>query len=287
MRILVTGASGYLGRAIVAQLSRQHEVTAWGCRQTANGVVSVDLRDGNALKAAIKTLAVDVVVHCAAYRDPDFCEQYPDETRRLNVAPVAMLAESLPSCTQLLLVSSDYVFDGTSAPYSETDQRCPINVYGTSKVEAENAVMRREAHLIIRIPLLIGCGKDYLSSGFIAKTIESLRKKEPLHLDNGALRFPTDIRDVAAAVEFLIAHGATGTYHYSGQRGQTQYAWAQELGDIASLSTDHLFPLSKAQPRRARRPENSQLSTEKIRSLGFNQYTSFADTARQVLALRT
>lgn len=283
MRVLVTGASGYLGHAVMWRLRARHDVMGWGWRHVANGMEPVDLRNADALRSALAVTPVDAVVHCAAYRDPDFCERNPDETRQLNVAPVRVLAHALPPGAHLLLVSTDYVFEGTHPPYVEEDTRRPVNIYGQSKLEGEDAASERPEHLILRIPLLIGCGPDFAASGFIAKIAQALRDGNPISLDDCAMRFPTDIDDVAAVIEYLLASNARGIWHYSTRRGQTQYGWAMEIARLMHIDPITLAPLTT--PPLAKRPANSQLATAKIERLGFNQWTDFADTVRRVLAL--
>ena len=72
----------------------------------------MDLRGAEALRGVVNEVKPDVVVHSAAYRDPDFCEGHPEEAFRLNVAPIEQFCDRLPESVPLLFVSSDYVFDG-------------------------------------------------------------------------------------------------------------------------------------------------------------------------------
>ena len=86
--ILVTGASGFLGRRLTPRLEDMGTVVGVGHSNTAAPLASLDLRDTDALKSLLNRVRPDAVVLSAAYRDPDFCEDHPDEAYRLNVAPV-------------------------------------------------------------------------------------------------------------------------------------------------------------------------------------------------------
>jgi len=237
------------------------------------------------LEFFLRDLRPDVVVHCAAYRDPDFCEQHPAEASRLNLNPVARMAELLPPSVPLHFISSDYVFDGKAAPYAEDDVRRPVNLYGRLKVEAEDLVLRRETGVVLRIPLLIGAGATWEDSGFIFKTFTQIRDPRPSRLDHTGIRFPTWTDDVAEAVAHLVEIEAKGVYHVSSLQGGTKYEWALELAEMAGLSTDHIAPAADGSAAGARRPGDTQLDVGKIRRTGFDRFTPFREAVRSVLRL--
>jgi dTDP-4-dehydrorhamnose reductase len=85
----------------------------------------------------------DAVLHLAANPQPDFCEEHPDEAKASNVDSTASLCAALPASVPLILASTDYVFDGSHPPYAEDAERRPVNVYGATKVAAEDLVRQR------------------------------------------------------------------------------------------------------------------------------------------------
>lgn len=280
---LILGASGFLGREVWPAFARQDQVVAVNSRG-GPGLERVDIRDPLALSSLCQRVKPDQVLLLAAYREPDYCEEHPEETHRLNVEPARTLVAVLPPEVHLTLISTDYVFDGLQPPYTEQSPRHPVSVYGRTKCEAEDALARRPGGLILRVPLLIGGGATLADCGFIAQIVDTLRRGEPLVQDDVLIRFPTWTRDVAGALLFLVNRRAEGVFHYSGLEGGTRYHWMCESARVLGLSAGHLTPSKTVVPRKAVRPPNSQLAPDKIRQLGYTRFTPFAEVLRTVLA---
>jgi dTDP-4-dehydrorhamnose reductase len=177
---------------------------------------ALDIRDASALGDLCRRVQPESVLLLAAYREPDFCEDHPEEARRLNVEPARTLRACLPLETHLTLISTDYVFDGLQPPYHETSPRHAVSVYGQTKCEAEDVLAGRPNTLVLRVPLLIGGGPTLKDCGFIGQIVETLRRPERQVQDDVLVRFPTWTRDVAAALAFLV--GASRGRHLSLQR---------------------------------------------------------------------
>lgn len=247
------------------------------------GLEKLDLRDEGALRAALDRYEPDVVIHLAAYRMPDFCEEHPEEARRLNVEPVRTMADHLPDGVPLLFASTDYVFDGLHPPYAESDEVNPVNVYGQTKLEAESYVLARTSGVVVRMPLLVGAGETLAESGFLAEIWNAVRNKEEQRQDDVLVRFPTWTRDVANVMAWLVEHRHRGLFHCSALRGGTRYQLMQEFGDIVGESTTHLVPSTEVVERRAARPPNSQLQPGRLQKLGYHDFTDLADVIRDVV----
>ena len=215
---------------------------------------------------------------------PISVKKHPDEARQLNVEPVHTLDACLPDDVPLLFASTDYVFDGTSPPYVESDRVGPVNVYGQTKVDAESVVLARTTGIVLRMPLLIGAGATWDTSGFISQMWDSVSHKVRQSQDNVLQRFPTWTRDVANVMGWLLKHEQSGLFHISGLRGHTRYQWMLEFGSLVGESTDHLVPSTDVIPRLASRPFDSQLRPCRLQSMGYRGFTDFSDVVKEVMA---
>jgi len=279
-RCLVLGGSGFLGREAVPVLRGDFEVTATALNHPVPGMVSVDMRDPVELEKLIRATEPQLVVALAAYREPDFCEEHPEEARRLNTRPYETLNRVLTPDCPLLFVSTDYVFDGGWPPYAESAAKNPLSVYGASKAEAEKQVLIRQNAIVLRVPLLMGWTDDPLKSGFFSQLMNDLRAGSPIMLDDVLARYPVWTRDVGQAIRALLLHGASGIYHYSTPQKLTRYRAAIEMGKLLGLPVDHISPSREIVMRKARRPLDARLISERWDKKTYPEPHDFATTAR-------
>lgn len=163
MKVVVTGASGLLGRAVFAHLAslddgQRHQVSGLANSRAAPPLTQVDLLDAGALRSHLQDFKPDVVIHCAAERRPDVVEKEPERSQELNVDVPARLADmSKEMDFRLIYISTDYVFDGSKPPYMVDSEPNPLNAYGTSKLLGERMVRERGQDGMVaclRVPVL-------------------------------------------------------------------------------------------------------------------------------------
>ena len=145
MKILVTGSNGLLGQKIVGQLVRSDITflaTSTGANRNTNCsdycYRSMDISNDSQVKSVFQFFSPDYVIHTAAITNVDYCEENKEECQKINVEGTKNLFESAQEINaHLLLLSTDFVFDGEKGNYIESDQPNPLSIYGTSKYEAE------------------------------------------------------------------------------------------------------------------------------------------------------
>jgi dTDP-4-dehydrorhamnose reductase len=252
MKILLTGAKGQLGQALQKTLA-SHAVTALDHRQ-------LDITRLTDVRNTIHALRPDVLINAAAYNNVDGAESDPLAAYRGNALgprnlAVATAAINIP----LLHVSSDYVFDGTSArPYHEFDRPQPLSVYAATKLAGEEAVrMLNPKHYLVRTAWLYSTvGKNF------AKTICALAQQQSeVRVVNDQVGSPTYVPHLAVAIATLIPTQAFGTYHLANQGAASWYELTCALYHQLKIATP-VRPITTSEfPRPAKRPAYSALTT--------------------------
>lgn len=242
-KILITGASGFLGGRLLALLDA---AVGWHHRNAAPNTVRVDITNAAEVAGYFSDNDISVCVHCAANPNVDACEADPEGAERLNVEGTRHVAAACAtSQARLIHISTDFVFDGAQESYAEEDEPAPLQVYGRTKARAEAIARAVPGSLIVRLPLLYG-------PEFAAK----LQAGNEVALDDTAWRQPTHVDDAAAVLARLIDTNVTGTLHVGANKGTTKYEWALRLAPDASKV--HRAPPAPNRPRR------SWLSTRKL-----------------------
>ncbi|TMP32559.1 dTDP-4-dehydrorhamnose reductase family protein [Pseudoalteromonas rubra] len=286
-KIAITGATGLLGRALVKVLKTQHTIIECGFRRATAQQVALDLSDRVAVNTFLDEYAPDVLIHAAAERKPDVCENDHAQTLALNVAASDHLAKQ---CAQrgirLFFISTDYVFDGTQPPYIEQAKTNPLNFYGQSKQQAEQAVLASDAtHSVIRVPVLYG-DVEYLSESAVTVIAEQLKSDPNSAHDNWAIRYPTHVEDIALTLADLIALPKAqlgGVYHVSDTQALTKYQMALTIASVLGLEGASIVALPEP-THSAARPHNCALKDTRLHTLGIAHRRDFAGAIAAVLS---
>lgn len=290
--ILVTGASGLLGRPLMRACSAAGwRVTGAAFRRCGPGVERVDLSQPGLIPAFLDRLAPSVIIHAAAERRPDVSEKDPDGTLRLNVGATGAVARwAAAHRAYMVYVSSDYVFDGTRPPYAPEAPTRAINAYGQSKLDGELAVQAAgREHAILRVPLLYGEVEALEESSVtvLAKQMLEARPGERLTMESWATRYPTYTGDVAATLQQIVERRLShpdfrGVFHWSGSEPMTKYDIACAFAPVLRFDPARLVP-DASPPAGAPRPKDCHLDSSALERLGIGRRTRFASTLEGIL----
>lgn len=261
-RILILGARGQLGSALVAQ---EWPVGTFVLPATRD---QLDLTDAAAVWSYLMRWRPRVVVNAAAYTQVDRAEDEPELAMAVNHRAVATIVQGVQAIgARLIHISTDYVFDGaTSGWYREADQVNPLSVYGRSKRAGELEALELEDSLVIRTSGL------YSSTGSnFVKTIRRLgRERNRLEVVDDQRCCPTAADDLAMAIVGAINAGLkhTGLFHVAAPDSASWWEVADEIlrvdgrrdaVELDRISTEQRLALGQSI---ARRPNDSRLSSD-------------------------
>ncbi|NYI07589.1 SDR family oxidoreductase [Allostreptomyces psammosilenae] len=272
MRVLLLGASGYVGGGLYRDLSARHDVVGTRAARCVPGLVRLDLRDEWGLRE-LAGQGFDLVVHAAGLVDLAAAEADPALAQALNVRSVEVLLSAVRGTgTKLLLLSSDNVFDGTREFYVEPDLRAPLNVYGRTKCAAEDVLLEAAGeHLVVRIPLVYG--RSPFSDRFMARFAAPTT---PAQVD--VVCAPVYLPSLAPALERLW--DASGVLHYGGAEVVTRFALMSRIRDALRLPTRVIPARAADAPATPRRPARLVLRSLHHGLLGPDLETALADMRR-------
>ena len=313
MRVLLTGASGLLGRAVALALASRGdiELTATAFSRAKPPVLKSDLTDPAGVGALFRAARPEVVIHAAAERRPDVVDADPGSARALNVSATAAVAEACAACGAFLVyISTDYVFDGSNPPYFPDSPVNPLNEYGRLKLEGERRVVdvlsgrpsgpaARQAAAsaaILRIPLLYG-PVERLDECSVTELASLLKRREPCAVDDWARRYPLHVEDVAQALLDIVDARASNpagldeakapcglpVFLLSGNTAYTKYEMLLTMARILGLDASFARP-NPAPASGAPRPRDCGMDTGLIESLGYRQRIPFEGRLREILA---
>lgn len=274
MNILVTGASGLLGGYVLREL-RQRNVTpvAWGCSRCDDrfgiSLRPVDLTNRDQVAAAFRVARPDAVLHAAAMASVAACHARPELAGLVNTRGSALLAELAEERrTRLILVSTDLVFDGERAPYSEASSPAPLSVYGRTKLAAEQAVLAYSRHAVARVSLLFGPAL-FGGPSFFDTQVDALNGGRQCSLFQDEWRTPLALPVAAAALIDLLDSDVSGVLHLGGSERLSRLEMGLRLAALLGRDPAQvLIPASRESGTGAEsRPRDVSLDSTRWRSL--------------------
>lgn len=262
MKILVTGAKGQLGEAVVEQLNVNHKVIGYKREE-------LDITDAVKVNEIVTSIEPDWIFHCAAYTNVEAAEdEAKDLNWNVNVTGSVNIAKAAKAVNAgLIYISTDYVFDGQSSiDYEVEDATNPINEYGRAKLAGEEEVERHcPGAYIIRTSWVFGeHGRNFVYTMLSLST-----KNTKLKVVNDQYGRPTYAYDLASFMIYMMEKNdaSPGVYHFSNENHCSWYEFARTIlknKDVIVEPCDSTEFIQKAS-----RPQRSVLSLEKVKSTGF------------------
>lgn len=299
MKVFVTGVAGQLGHDVMNELAKrgyegvgsdiapEYSGAADGSPVTIMPYVSLDITDSAAVETALTEIRPDVVVHCAAWTAVDAAEDEENQAkvRAINVGGTENIARVCKAIdAKMMYISTDYVFNGqgTEPWTADCTDFAPLNVYGQTKLEGENAVRDTlEKHFIVRIAWVFGMnGKNFV------KTMLNVGKKhDTVRVVNDQVGTPTYTLDLSRLLVDMVESDKYGCYHATNEGGYISwYDFTCEIFRQAGYTTK-VVPVTTAEYglSKAARPFNSRLDKSKLVESGFMPLPMWQDALARYL----
>ena len=273
-KLLITGASGFLGWHLCLEAGAQYRTfgTFLTRRPLFPGVsfYRVDLTRYDDIKALFGQVRPDAVIHAAAQADPNFCQVHPQASGAVNIeAAIAVSGLCADRNIPCVFTSTDLVFDGTAAPYRETDPPAPVCIYGEQKAAAELGMKARYPKVVVcRMPLMFGHGGPDAES-FLQPMIQKMRIGEPVKLFVDEYRTPVSGRQAARGLMIALDR-QPDVLHLGGPERLSRFELGGLVKKTLRLSAAQLVPIKQCDLQLpAPRPADVSLNSTRARRLGF------------------
>lgn len=275
--ILVTGAGGQLGGDVCRLLEAEKKAFI------PTDADTLDITDENAVKAFFEANSIDAVIHCAAYTAVDKAEDEREKCFLVNKTGTKNLARCAQSQgAKMLYVSTDYVFGGNGdSPFNVNDPKGPLNSYGESKLEGEQAVLEScKRFFIVRTSWVFG----EKNTNFIATMLRLSQTHNKVSVVCDQIGSPTYSKHLANLLCKMIETEKFGVYHATNEGFCSWAQLARETFLIAKKSTKVNPVKSEEYKTRAKRPLNSRLSKASLDLAGFERLPSWEAAVREYLS---
>lgn len=278
MRVLVTGVKGQLGFDVMNELAKR------GYEGVGVDVEEMDITKPEEVSRVIKDAKVDSVVHCAAWTAVDAAEDNVEVCRKVNAYGTENIART---CKELdlpmIYISTDYVFDGQGERPWEPDDPVvePLNVYGLTKYEGEQAVEKYlDKYYIVRIAWVFGVN----GHNFIKTMLKLGQTHKELTVVDDQIGTPTYTYDLARLLVDMLEKKEYGKYHATNEGGYISWCdFAKEIFRQAGMDVKVTPVGSDQYPAKAKRPSNSRMEKKKLEEHGFERLPAWQDALGRYL----
>lgn len=267
-KLLVTGASGLLGSKIVEIAKNDYTVIPLHkTKPLHSNSLKLDITSTAEVLNLFHKLKPYAVIHAASETNVDKCETQKEHAWKINVEGTRNVAAACKAGTKLIYISTDYVFDGKKGNYTEDDTPNPINYYAVTKLEGEKQVVQNcKNFAILRTSVLYGWHP--FKQNFATWVITQLEQNKEITVVEDHYNTPTLADNLAEMAIEAIQKDLQGVYHACGSERIGRYEFARQIAKAFGLNQSPIRPIKMEQLTAwiAKRPKDSSLNTDKIRS---------------------
>jgi dTDP-4-dehydrorhamnose reductase len=272
-RLLITGASGFLGWNLCQLAKEQWDVYGTYFSNVVKipdvTLIKADLKNFQEIKRLYSDIQPAAIIHTAAQSNPNSCQSDPNESYPINVtASLNIAGLSADYAIPCAFTSTDLVFDGLKPPYRETDPVCPVSHYGEQKVRAEQGMLSRYPKVAVcRMPLMFGVAHS--ATSFIQPFINALREGKELSLFTDEFRTPVSGKTAASGL-LLALEKVEAIIHLGGKERVSRYDFGRLMAEVFELPQGGLKPCQQKDVKMAApRPADVSLDSSRAFALGY------------------
>src|SRR3989339_1609757 len=276
MKILITGGTGLLGKALIETVDSNYEIVAtylgnYDVEDTHQvKYTKLDTRDKAGYEYLFREFKPKVVIHTASIGSPDYAEKNKELTWEVNVGGtqnILFICERFNA--KFIYISSNGIYDGNKAPYGEEDEAKPINYYGQTKLEGEIITKKAKiTHAIVRPILMYGWNHQFERQNIITTSLSKLRKGEKLFAYEDVFSNPLFVKSCAKAIWKIIKEEKYETFNIAGRDRVSIFQFVKEAAKIFELNENLVVPVQQGFFNElVKRPKDTSYNTEKMQKV--------------------
>mgnify|MGYP005640652919 FL=1 len=268
MKYLIIGGTGVIGYKILQHIRKEDssvKFTFLNNKQILKNSHFLNIENLIETKNLIKKISPDIVIHCSALSNIDFCENNKRKAESINVLGTKNIVEGCKeSNSKIVYISTSFVFDGKKK-YSENDNTSPSTFYGFTKFKGEEIIKDSNIpFLILRTDQPYCWIEQWQHTNSVIRVIDSLKKKKIFYEVNDWYNVPTYVPDFVNATMKLIKLKKEGVFHVSGSDFLNRYDWAILTAKIFQLNPDLIKAINSSSLNLSAKRVNGNLSNEKL-----------------------
>jgi dTDP-4-dehydrorhamnose reductase len=274
--VIITGSTGLLGRGLLATSPESVNTYPVYSKNTppedGHKYKRVDISNLVEVLALFKEIKPSIIIHAASIGNVDYCEKNPEEAKKVNITGTQNIVKACNEFgTRLIFISTNAVFDGTKAPYTETSTTNPVNYYGETKSIGEKMVLEASPDdVVVRMTLIYGWNNANQRSNAVTWLLDKLRRNEPTKLVDDTYVNPIYNLQAAEAIWRIIDLDINGIINMAGKDRVNRYKFGVEIAEafgydpklLTAVSSDYFPGIAK------RMPDTSFDTSKMIKTLG-------------------
>ena len=285
-RVLITGASGMLGATLVKLWSNKYNIFSTSrinfSDNTAKNYKIFDLKSEN-YEELNEWVKPDIIIHCAAITNVDYCEENPEEAMIINGESVRKLIDFAPNA-KLIFISTDAVFSCQTHLANENSLTGPENIYGKSKECGESFIKNSLKNSCIVRTTIVGKNINTHKQGFVEWIINSIKRGNHITLFNDVFFTPISIWHLANELEWIINNDVPKILHVSGAEITTKYEFGYKLCKEMGLNNS-LIKIGSINDAKfkAKRAKDQTLDSSYYISISKHKLPNFEDNIKTLI----